>query len=419
MFFESKYDIAAMRKHFDRAEKNFNPQNVKSTDKEPSKQTFQTKLWFKMYAMSDKSMSKLLKGKNAKYFEQIKATNGDYSRRGAGVGEQAKEMYNYVKSLVNKSKDLKYSICGVYLDIYDNLSNLKWRSGYKVAFDSYTKDKSSKSLVSAYVLLYWSQVYALETIMLKLIKLTYDISLGVDPLKSVMEIQYENREFMDKVVIPSINVNSLIKNTKDPVKMIRSYISGEKSAAKAVENFEMSPMTSEEGAFFETLKKSAGSISRIILTGIGCVTTSIAAFTVGAVAGAAAIVATSIIFLIVLIPNIRLIIYYSLTAEVDVMKELELNREMLENNIAVLKEKLSMMPEGAEKEKLKDVISKQEDMYKDLSMQISKYNKDVDPYSVEGALDADEREADDEADAAGTDTNTDGDPDGGDFTIEI
>ena len=438
MFFENKYDVASIKKLYDKADKNFNPsKSMNTTDTEPSPATFQTKIWYKLYSMVYKSAEKAKKGKNSEYYKQIDATNGDYSRRGQGVGEQVEVTYSYIKKLIKNDPKLQYSMCGVFCDTYENLKDLKWRAAYKLAYDTVSKNKNVKSLVGAFKLMYWTEVFACESMMLKLIELPFKAEEGLNAYDVVQNIQYRNKTFMDKVVIPGINLSAMIRGTKEPAKMVRNYIGGEKNAEKAQESMMDVHLTSEEGVFFNTLKKAAGNIVAVVTEGtaavLALITTttaasgvaasgSLAAFIAGTgpaglAVGATISVALCIIFLFTLIPTIRLIIYYSYTSEIDMVKELELHRELLENNIMSLKERYDGMRPGPEKDKLRDVIKKQEKMYKDLVEKLEKRKED-DPYAAEDIMSADEQYSDEEAERNGIDTNTDGDSTNG-YSIEI
>ena len=426
MVFGNKYDIASMKKLFDKAENNFNLTKTKTTDKEPAPQTFRTKFWFKMYAMAFKSSKKIEKNpKMSTYYKQIIATKGDYSRREKGVGEQVQAAYEYFTRLIKDNPDLKYTMCGVFCDTVNNLKDLKWRGAYKIAFDYDDKVAGAKSLAGSFKLMYWSLAFGAERLMLKLLGLEYEIANGKDPVDTVLQIEYNDQTLMDKMVIPLINLNALTRSVKDPSKMIRTYISAEKSADKSTESFsEMesrNPLTSEEAAVFKAIGKAAGNIWLLVAEGASGVAASIAAMSgvVAAPIGIAVIGVISIIFICTLIPTIRLIIYYSYSCEVDMVKELELNRELLENNIAILQEKYDNMADGDEKTKLGEVIAKQKQMYLDLEKKIARYTGDN--YAVENDLNADESEADEEATDNSTTYNGDGDPTNDDdgYSIEI
>ena len=69
------------------------------------------------------------------------------------------------------------------------------------------------------------------------------------------------------------------------------------------------------------------------------------------------------------------------------------------------------MRDGPEKEKLGEVIAKQQQMYEDLLAKIKNMSSDNynDDTATDNALSTDESEADKEAEDKGKDTNTDGD----------
>ena len=414
MLFKNKYSTSDIKKHYEEADKNFNMKNAKASDKIPDKSVYMTKLFYKLYAVNNKAIEKLKKSKSATHLVEIDSTKGDYSRRKGNIGESAKAMYDWARKNIKENKDLQYSLFGAYCDTYDNLFNLKWRSAWKAAYDY--KTDNTKSLASSFKMMYWSECYLLETLLIKLSMVSYKMYTGLSAVDAVTEVSYQDSAYMDKVVLPGINLNTLISSAKDPLKMIKDYIAGEKQSVKAQENFEQI-VKSEEGVFLDTIKKTGGNLIMLlalIATGITGFITLIGSSTV---VGAAILITSVVIFIIVLIPTIRSIVYYAYESQVDLVKELELNKEILENNIEVLKEKRNRLADGPEKEKLSLIISRQEEYYKKLEDKIA--SKKIDGDVCEYSMNNDESEANEEVDNNYNDSSSDDDDDGGDFSIDI
>lgn len=410
MLFKNKYSTLDIKKHYENADKNFNMKTVKTSDKIPDKSVYMTKLFYKLYSVNNKAIEKLKKSKSATHLAEIDSTKGDYSRRKGNIGESVKAMYDWSLLVIKENKDLKYSLFGVFCDTYDNLFNLKWRGAWKVAYNY--KSDNVKSLANSFKMMYWSECYLLETLLIKLSMVSYKMYTGLSAEEAVTEIEYQDSAYMDKVVLPGINLNTLISTSKDPLKMIKDYIAGEKQAVKAQENFE-SINKSEESVFLDTIKKTGGNLIMllgILVTGITGAVTLIGG---GTVVGGIVLITSVIIFIVVLIPTIRSIIYYAYESQVDLVKELELNKEILENNIILLKEKRDRMADGPNKEKLNDIISRQEEYFKKLEEKIAK-NK-IDGDTCEYSMNNDEHEANEETD----ESYDDDDDSDGDFSIDI
>lgn len=412
MLFKNKYSTSDIKKHYENADKNFNMKSVKSTDKVPDKSVYMTKLFYKLYAVNNKAIEKLKKSKSATHLVEIESTKGDYSRRKGNIGESAKAMYDWARIIIKENKELQYSLFGVYCDTYNNLFDLRWRGAWKAAYDY--KSKNTRSLASSFKMMYWTECYILETLLIKLSTVSYKMYTGLSATDAVTEVAYQDSAYMDKVVLPGINLNTLISSTKDPLKMIKDFISGEKQTVKAQENYE-EIIKSEEGIFWDTVKKSGGNIVMLLTLVVTGISGVIALLSGGSIVIGAAVLITSVIaFIVVLIPTIRSVIYYAYESQVDLVKELELNKEILENNIEILKEKRDRLSDGPEKEKLNDIISRQEEYFKKLEDRISKYKIDGD--SCEYSMNNDESEANEEVNNYEDSSSSDSD---GDFSIDI
>lgn len=432
------FDFAKIKEAYDKADKGFNPTRHKVDNKDPNPRAYTSKLYFKFLAINNKTITKALKSTNAEYYKAIVDTNGDYSRRkGGNLPEQIRAHVDWARDMIGRDATLKYSILGVFCDTYDLLNDLRWRAAFKLAFDYCRRNGDNKTIVAAIKSLYFALVISCETTFMKVIEAEYYVSLGNTPVNAVLNVHEKYYTFMKKNILPTINVITLLRNTKDPITYVKSYINGENKAKRATENFSV-PMykdeatKSAEGVIFDTMKASGGAIANIAASGL----TSgfgIASVIGSAKAGAALAIGSnpvgwilaivgSLWFIITLIPSIRIIIYYAMISKTNVQKELKLHSEILGNNIAMLKEKYDNMSPGAEKDKLGEVIKKQQSMYEDLLAKMKNetsgnYNDDA---AVDSELDGDESDADKEAEDKGNDVddNNDGNSDD-DFSVLI
>lgn len=409
-------DFKAIEEVYTKAEKNFNPTKSKVENKEPNRSVFTSKIYYKFLSMNNKTLTKLFKT-NPEYFKIICDTNGDYSRRkGGNISENALAHYNWVKEQIRKNSILKYSILQVFVDTYDILKDLKWKAAFKLAFDYCRKNSDYNNLISGIKSLYFALVISFESMLLKVIEIEYNVSYGKDMKTIVLELQDKYYTFMKKSVIPTINLTTLMRNTKDPNQCIKTLIIGEDKKKKSSESgilmYKSSETRSQEGAWFDTMKHASGSIMAIAIGGLaiaGGITAGV--LSSGAIVAGLLIAGGSLWLLIVTIPSVRLIIYYNAIANINLLKELKLQEEMLNNNIAILTEKYNNMKDGPEKEKLKDVIDKQKSFYEDIQAEIkAKSSSNVaEDEASDAELSKDEEDADKEANNNGDNTNTDGD----------
>ena len=434
------FDFKTIKEIYDKANKNFNPKAHKLDAKDPNPQFFTSKLYFKFLSMNNKMISRALKKGNPEYYNLLNETNGDYSRRKGGhVTEELQEHVSWCKGQIRVNPTLKYSIVGVFCDVYELLKDLRWRAAFKLSFDYCRKHGDNKTIAAAIKSLYFAMAISCETMFLKIIELEYSISVGETIEQAALSLQNRYAVFMKKSVIPSINLYVLMSNIQDPLSYVKSVITGEDKAKRATENFTI-PMYKEEGvksvegALFDTMKSAGGAIANIAASGIaaiagfasaGATHTSIGTVT-GLVTGGSALTGGALGFIIgvigalwfifTIIPSIRIIIYYAAISKINVQKELALHEEMLANNIAVLKARYDGMKDGEAKQKLGETIKKQQKMYEDLLAKINNMASDnySDDTATDNALSTDESEADKEAETLGTDTNTDGDSSDGD-----
>lgn len=422
---------------YDKADKNFNPKK-KGLDgnKDVNPMAFSSRIYFKFLAMSSKTINKALRSNNVDYYKIIEETNGDYSRRrGGDIAAQLKSHVDWSNDTIGKYPATRYSLLGVFIDVYSILSDMKWRAAFKLAFDYCKKNGDNKTIISAIKNLYFGMVVSCETTLLKVIELEYDIAMGIQVEEALLQLQNKYYTFMKKNIIPTINLYTLMKNINDPIQYVKNIITGETKAKKATENFTVPMYIDEntrsiEGRLWDTVKHSGGAITNIIAS-----SGTTALGTAGAVAGIgggiaigstltipfAAIIAVigALWFIFTILPSIRIIIYYAMISKTNIQKELKLNEEMLKNNIAELQAKFNSMRDGPEKEKLGTIIEKQKKYYEEILKKIednnnNSYNDDV---ATDNELDKDDADSDKEAEQAAEDSGNSSDDD--DFNVMI
>ena len=84
-----------------------------------------------------KAITKFENGENKDYYKHVYLTLGDYSKRKGYEGNiyvNMREQALYIKDYVNEHSAAKYTILGVYADLWDILENEKWKIAFKRAF---------------------------------------------------------------------------------------------------------------------------------------------------------------------------------------------------------------------------------------------------------------------------------------------
>ena len=414
-----KYEVSDIKKWYTDAEKNFNPVKFGSSNKEPSPKPFMSKIYFKFLALNYKSIAKLFNGKNKDYALMLERSAGDYSRRQGRFYEVTKETVARLNDLIRQDPDLKYTIVGAFKDTFESLTDRKWVSAFKLAFDYCNKTGDKKSIASGYKTLYYSLVIALEMMMGSIaeFQLVNDLK-GESVIKTAVDIHYRlSKGFMEKIVLSAINLTTLMRLTQNPESYVKNLIKGEMNAAKSSEALSKILENDKEYKATEGLLQKAFVENKFLWT---IAATGITAFSFAAgfsgVAGPLGIawstymtVAFVVVLVFCIIPCTRHIIYFVSVAEVDMRKEAELNVELLANNIAILEEKRSATNNKNEQERLGEVIAKQKEYLNKMKEKLYRQTGNIE-YAVDSELDKDDDGTNKEADENGVSTNTDGDP---------
>ncbi len=402
-----RYDFAEIKSIYQNAEATFKAQNVNT--KEPNKMAFTSKLYYKFLAANNESIDKGLNNPtNKQYYNEIMRTEGNYSRRVGNIGQNITQHVDYCKDLISKAsmQDIKYSILGVFIDINKVINNESWKRAFKLSIDYEKKHKSSETICSAYKSLYVMSVIVMESLLMRVCDVEFEISHGMKPIEAIMHVQNKNAVFMQKVVEPMINLVVMMQKTPNPVNVVMQTINGESKSDRSTESasaYSVNERMSFESAWLDTLKNSApyitGSTLALGATIAGGIMThkgSSGGNNKLKYAGIAMMLLGALWFAFTIIPNIRIICYYYSISKVNMSKELELYAEMIKNNIADLKEKYENMPEGPEKEKLAQVIAKQEKMYSDAKTKLDReHAANEDAQDIDTAMAEDDENLDD------------------------
>lgn len=414
-----KYEPEDIKKMYENAERHFNPQKAGGNNREPSPGAFTSKLYFKFLSLNYKTIQKAMSGSNKDYIHNLDKTSGDYSRRPGPFYDSIKESISWINDIIKLNPRMKYSILGVYKDIFEALNDNYWRQAFKLAFDYSKNTGDKKTISSGYKTLYYSLVIALETLVGAVVDFQLRYSLdGKDPVHHVVAIHYElPKGYMDKVVNAAINLVTLMKNTKDPVSYVKNLIKGENNAIKNKESLgfiEDENAKACEGLFSKAFGENKF-LWAIVATG----------FTALAIGGGIGIFAFVLVLVFCIVPCCRHIIYYVGITGIDLQKQSELNAEMLSNNIKALQEKLMNSDNDKEREKLSLVIEKQTKALNELKEKLYRKTGNLE-YAVDNELDKDDVSSSNEAESQGTETDVDGDPvddsssdDGGEFELSI
>jgi hypothetical protein len=394
----------------------------------------------KIYRMVTRSMFKTLnsleKGKNQQFYKYLNRSGGDYTKRtnDGSIYRQMESRVDFINDILKKSsnKNLRYSLLGIYLDIWDILNDKKYISAFKRVFSHVDKTGATNTIITAFKMIYISLVITLETIGLKLLSFEYDLHTGLSPEQSILNIMNAHSSLMKSMVIPMIKIIVICQNIKDPLSAVNELIKDENTVKDAkkrardssypykaeengltpIESFKIEQM---DNGLTASKKRSSESIT---LAAIASFFTSLAT-TVGVGATlnpifvGVVIFAAIILLLLISVPVARLVIYWVNVRKVDIQKELELQAELLNNNIIQLQEKLEKTSNKEERARLQNIINKQIEMLVKLQEDIKKYLDDEYEASVEA-----EKQAEDD-DNASTNEGEDDDGNDDDFDVAI
>ena len=312
-----------------------NKDNTKTSDS-----FFKSPSYKLIISLFKKAIAKFENGENKDYYKHVYLTLGDYSKRKGYEGNiyvNMREQALYIKDYVNEHSAAKYTILGVYADLWDILENEKWKIAFKRAFTYEKSSKNENSIVDGFRLLYVSLVLAFEYISFRIVDFKYALYSGLSDEAAINDIQNKNKALMKNIVIPSIDIITLCNNVSTPLITINSLIKEEENGLKSTESYD--PTKSEEafgntvGALFNMFKSSK--IGTTITTGVKKAGSF--AFKKHPWIG---IVALSVIFIVVAFHASRSIIYFIGIHKVNLEKELELQSELIGNNINELKNKM-------------------------------------------------------------------------------
>jgi hypothetical protein len=385
----------------------------------------------RIYRLFTSSMFKVLnsfeKGSNKEYYKYLNQSHGDYSKRkGGDIARRMASYTEFVKDILDSNNgDLQYSLLGIFIDIYEILTDRSWISAFGRAFSHIDKTGAANTIITSFKMIYMALVITFESIGLKLVLFEYDMIQGSDPAKSIEKIMTQHSSFMKSIALPMIKIICMCRNIKDPLSAVNGLINDEnkvKDAKKragesgypykpeengltAVESYKIEQL---DNASFAKSNEAAGPLAAVgaavtaLLGGGGGAAAAGGAGT-AAVGGLSilglgtglsiAVIVVMIILLIAAVPVARLVIYWLNVRKVDIEKELEMQAELLSNNITRLKEKLDKTSDKEERARLQNIIDKQIAILKKIQEDIKKYLDD----DYEAAVEAQQTAEDDDS----------------------
>lgn len=349
-----------------------------------------------LIGLNNKTIKRISSGPNKDYFKHIYITQGDYSKRKGYEGsiyQSMKSQTDYIIDYVKSNPALRYTILGVYCDLWALLNNDKWKMAFKKAFSLVGNGKKD-SMVESFRLLYVSAVMAFESIAMKIVDFKFSIYSGVNPITAISNLQNSNSGIMKHIVIPAIDIVVLAMNTKIPMNIVDDMTKDENAGLKAAENWNPNSPSevtlSEEGLIgdmFRFFGKHIPKLYKGLMEKFPWVKW-------------VAVVALVIAGIIAIIPSTRSIIYFVSMQKSNFEENLEIQKELLENNISELKERLYKTSDPKERDRIQKIIDKQIDMKNNLEAKLSK-NKDDEIQAELGV----QSELDDDSESTGNEVN--------------
>jgi hypothetical protein len=438
-------NFKAIQKEYEECLRRFNPNTIRSNKggKENPLAFYNSKIYKIMVSSIFRAINKLEKGRNKEYCKYVLESKGDYSKRkGGDVANQMANHASFIDDFLQKSNNpaLRYSLLGIFVDIWHILKDPKWVSTFKRSFSYADRTGRTNTIASSFMMIYIALVITFELIGLKMLYFEYDVYSGIEPEKSVLNIMKTHSSFMKSVVLPMIKVVCICMNIKDPLKSINDIIKDEETVKAAKKKAQESgyPYKSEENGLtviesykieqmdnqIDKSKEELGPmeaikiISTVIAGGVS-VGGAAAGLTIFGITSpilvAILLFSITIIFLLGSVPVARGIVYWVNVRKVDLQKELELQAELLNNNIISLQEKLEKTSSKEERARLQNIINKQIEMLVKLQGEIKKYLDEEYEASVTSERDA----KDDDTGSAKDEGDKDAGDNGDGFEVDI
>ena len=293
------------------------------------------------------------------YFQALEKTMGDYDKRESKITKHVEKIvsstHKYLTDKKYNNEFFKYSLIGIYHESHDILTGVKYKAMFKKACEIAQKKGDSNTTVTIFKLAYFALAFFTEMSTIHLMDFELDVINGMGPERAIEKLHNTYRAFMKNVAMNIIPVNEFFKTmTGNPSSIITKLSSEEDKLAKA--------MSKESLDYSNDAKLSMEDVGDDIKTFIigGTVTTSgiIGVLTLPVMGVSLFVIIIGAVILI--IPLIRYIIYWVSTTKIDIGKSLELKAEMLDNNIASLRERLEQETDPKEKARLESIIKKQQ-----------------------------------------------------------
>jgi hypothetical protein len=315
------------------------------------------------------------------YFLSIEKTLGDYSKRDTKTYSRVTSMVSFCRTYVEDKEnkdmypDLENSTLGVYVKMFDILSSGSYTSMFKKAYSYANEVGDMNTSVTVFKTIYTCLVFAIEITTAHMAEFEIEIYTGKTPDKAILDVMTKHASFTKNVIYSIITILGYLHSLKNPSQTVTECISHEKEMKKKLETKEAEEIVADSDAAntpdeimptfnkdqidteaeLESDKHDAlyeGDVTKSneFLGGVFAVVPvlQISLWVLGITAA------------ILIIPTIRLVIYWFKTMKIDGAKELELKAEILDNNIVVLKQKLNVTKDEKERARLTSIIEKQE-----------------------------------------------------------
>lgn len=446
LFYTGPADFDSVRREYEDCLKRFKPELIqRNKGGKGNPLAFYNSRAYKLFTASVyKAIRSLETGKNKEYAKYIFDSKGDYSKRkGGNVAAQLASHAAFLEDFLKKSgsRNLRYSLLGIFTDIWGILKNPKWTAAFKRAFSHADKTGKTNTIASSFAMIYAALAIVFEAAGIKMLSVEYDIYAGIPAEQAVLNIMKTHPAFMKSAAMPMIRVICVCLNISDPVKMVNEAIADEEAVKKAKKQAREAgyPYKSEENGLsameahkieqmdnaarsresksgiMETLGMAASAITGVKAAGVAAgATAAIYGVPVSAAAAVLILCASIVILLMCAVPVARMAIYWASVRKVDIQKELELQAELLNNNILSLQEKLEKAGSEEERAKIQNIINKQVEMLVRLQGQVKKYLDEEYEASIDAVKEAEG------GDPAASEEPGDGDESGdGDGNFEV
>jgi len=360
IFFSSligNVDDKSIKKRYEEANRKFGS----AKDNELKKEIATNKVYSKGMKFLYNTLTSIKSGNNSEsklYFQALEKTMGDYDKRESKITKHVEKIvsstHKYLTDKKYNNEFFKYSLIGIYHESHDILTAAKYKAMFKKACEIAQKKGDSNTSVTIFKLAYFALAFFTEMSTIHLMDFELDVINGMGPERAMENLHNTYRAFMKNVAMNIIPVNEFFKTmTGNPSSIITKLSSEEDKLAKA-----MSKESLDYSSDAKMSVEAEDDFKQFLAGGLITTTGIVGVLTVPVMGVSLFVVVIGLVVLT--IPLIRYIIYWISTMKIDMGKSLELKAEMLDNNIASLRERLEQETDPKEKARLESVMKKQQ-----------------------------------------------------------